>query len=349
MTDAYNQKVIGKIRCLSNCGITYQGRLEEQIARAKEIDNALSADLWKHKVREYKSCVARQFVPTDKGELGFMKAETVMKDTILSNWEYICTKPELELVKTQAEVLGRQSKRSLYKDYLSIAKDKVDKPIKALRSDLKRDAKDNETKEWKLRTTSSSILNEEICLKDSFLWMRRGHLGKETVRIIMGCQEGHLFTNSKAKTSRKTSNMCRKCSQYRETEDHILTGCSFWRNLLMVSRHDNIVQYISHEIIKLCGMIFDKKTKVYENEEYHVSVDLPVRTQAQLMYNKPDIVWIEKMKKKIFVIEISVTGVKRLQIQEKRERQKYEVNGNHPEDDLTNCVRGNNLIMALKK
>lgn len=347
MVEAYNQRIIGKVRYLSSCGITFQGRLECQLRKAKDLDKELGRDLWKFKIREYKSCTARQFVPTKSGGLGFYKAEDAMKDAILSTWDYVIQEKSLRLAKAQAEVLRRRGKRSLSLDVQHITGLSEVTDLKKERDDAKKKSAELSLQEWKKRTTSARMLGQDIS-EDSFLWIRRGHLGKECFRIITGCQEGHLFTNDKVKTSRKNSNLCRKGCSYKESEEHILTGCAFWRNSLMISRHNSIVEFIAQQLLQKLNLTYEKSKKIYEDNDQVVYIDMPIRTVANIMYNKPDIVWMNKKEMRTLIIEISVTWFTRLEIQEERKILKYTVNGNHPEGEMQTCVQGENLAKALK-
>ena len=74
---------------------------------------------------------------------------------------------------------------------------------------------------------------KDIRSEESWMWLQRGTLKKETESLITAAQEQALRTNHrKAKIEKdRTSPLCRMCKQADETVSHIVPGCvAKWRS-----------------------------------------------------------------------------------------------------------------------
>ena len=92
----------------------------------------------------------------------------------------------------------------------------------------------NGQKETRLKNWKSKAMNghrrqtEENAAKETWQWMKRGSLKRETESLIIAAQDQALRTNYRnAKIEESTNiSMCRLCKEKEETVSHILSECS---------------------------------------------------------------------------------------------------------------------------
>uniref|UniRef100_A0A0K0EC39 Reverse transcriptase zinc-binding domain-containing protein n=1 Tax=Strongyloides stercoralis TaxID=6248 RepID=A0A0K0EC39_STRER len=159
------------------------------------------------------------------------------------------------------------------------------------------------------------------------------------LRNVMATQKNRLWVNSH-KYSQSKSELCRRCHKAYETKMHIVTECPANMNLIK-ERHGNICEIIHRLISKKMKINYDIKN-LYERppaeikkDDKSIIYDLPLPTGGvELSYNRPDMLHIEKNKKKGAIIEVCVTWISRLNIQYLWKVYKYATNSKDKIDDL---------------
>ena len=109
------------------------------------------------------------------------------------------------------------------------------------------------------------------------------------------------------------SDTCRKCNIHAETIDHITSGCKLLAATDYTERHNNAGKIIHINIVKKLqlGDITEPYYKyspqaVIENSSYKLYWDNPIHTDKTIVANRPDIVLIDKTRKKTYIIDIAI-------------------------------------------
>lgn len=372
MVDGYNQTVIAKVRFFGNCGFSSSGKLVSKLKRAKDLDCAIRKVIWNCKVRERNSSNARMYTPRECGGMGLKKASDAIEDAVIQTFCYLVTREDLKKCASFSRSQKTRVKRSIHKDFYSIVEDtkvriEISNQQITLDGELQKSASSasrrliavlekfrqaENTDDWRKCRTSSRILlhaetyPNEIALPDAYLALSKGLIGGKAARMVMGIQESSLYTGCSAKA--QTKKKCRLACNYLETPEHIVSSCAYWRNTLMVTRHDAICDYLLSLLLRKCKIEKTGATSVFESTEHLIYYGVPIHILGRVRCNKPDIVHIDKISRKITIVEVSVSWYSRLVKQEQRKINKYSVNGNLPEDTpIDQYTPGNNLVKEL--
>ena len=142
-------------------------------------------------------------------------------------------------------------------------------------------------------------LTAGIISSDSWEWLRKGTLKKETEGMLMAAQDQALRTNAiKSRIDKMdVSPVCRMCGKREESIAHVVAECEkLAQNQYKNWRHDRVGKVIHRELCKKYG--FDCTEKWYdhipegvlENEKSKILWDFRSQTDQQLNHNRPDIV-----------------------------------------------------------
>jgi hypothetical protein len=77
-----------------------------------------------------------------------------------------------------------------------------------------------------------------ISIEDTFLWLSRGDLTRETECEIIAAQDQALQTKYHAET--ETDSQCRLCQKSDETIQHIISACPILATEQYIKRHDRV-------------------------------------------------------------------------------------------------------------
>ena len=172
---------------------------------------------------------------------------------------------------------------------------------------------------------------ESIADKQSWQWLKKGHLKKETEGLILAAQDQALRTNSiKCRIDKEEiSPTCRMCKEKEETISHILSECKMLaQKQYKIWRHDKVAQIIHWN---LCGRWgFERNGRWYdhtpepvlESEKVKILWDFKIQTDHKLEHNRPDIVVMNKVNKVCHIIDIACPFDTRVS---KKEQEKVEV------------------------
>ena len=127
--------------------------------------------------------------------------------------------------------------------------------------------------------------------KDSWLWLQKGVLKKETEGLILAAQEQALRVNwiKKMIDKQDCSAKCRMCDERDETVAHIVSECS--------------------------------QLALLENDEVKLLWDFSIQTEKRIEHNKPDIVVLDKKQKLCLIIDVACPFDTRIK---KKEQEKIE-------------------------
>jgi hypothetical protein len=74
-----------------------------------------------------------------------------------------------------------------------------------------------------MASTTRSTDRQLISIEDTFLWLSRGDLTRETEHEMTAAQDQALQTKWHAET--ETDSQCRLCQKFDETVEHIISTC----------------------------------------------------------------------------------------------------------------------------
>ena len=195
-------------------------------------------------------------------------------------------------------------------------------------------------KEKRMKSYKEKVLHGQyekltagIRSSDSWEWLRKGTLKKETEGMLMAAQDQALRTNAiKSRIDKQdVSPICRMCGKREESIAHVVAECEkLAQNQYKNWRHDRVGKVIHWELCKKYD--FDCKEKWYdhipegvlENEKSKILWDFRIQTDQQLNHNRPDIVLHDKEKNECKIIDVSCPFDGRVIEREEEKREKYE-------------------------
>ena len=97
---------------------------------------------------------------------------------------------------------------------------------------------------------------KEIRSEESWMWLQRGTLKRETESLITAAQEQALRTNYRRAKIEKdgTSPLCRMCKQADETVSHIVSECGKMAQSEYKGRHDKVATAVHWGLAKKHGL-----------------------------------------------------------------------------------------------
>lgn len=167
--------------------------------------------------------------------------------------------------------------------------------------------------------------------EESWQWLKRGALKRETEALLVAAQDQALRTNyRKAKIEHSgTSPLCRMCKKKNETVDHLVSACEKMAQTEYKARHDRVATALHWSI---CKKIDTETTEqwyrhradtVVENGKYKLLWDLDIQTRKVISARRPDIVLVNKEERTCFLIDVSVPGDTRVVEKEDEKKEKY--------------------------
>ena len=140
-------------------------------------------------------------------------------------------------------------------------------------------------------------------------WLRKGNFKRETESLLIAAQDKAIRTNHiKAKIDKTQQNSkCRQCGDRDETINHIISECSKLAQKEYKARHDWVGKVFHWEMCR--KFQFDHTNKwcmhnpapVLENDTHKLLWDFNIQTDHLIPARKPDLIIINKKKKRKFV------------------------------------------------
>ena len=145
-----------------------------------------------------------------------------------------------------------------------------------------------------------------ISHEKTWTWPRKGNLMRETEYLLIAAQDNAIRTNPiKARINKTQQNSkCRLCGDRDETINHIISECSKLAQREYNARRDSVGKVIHWEMCK--KFKFDHTNKSYmhnpapvqENDTHKLLWDFDLHTDHLIPARRPDIIIINKNKKK---------------------------------------------------
>ena len=187
---------------------------------------------------------------------------------------------------------------------------------------------------WKNKSMHGQFLREtkDLASSDTWQWLQRGELKKETEGMIMAAQDQALRTRyiQRAIDGANISPKCRKCHDKNETINHITSECSALAQSQYKKRHDTVARTVHWSLCKKYQMPCSNKwyehqpESVTENENAKLLWDYSIRTDRVIQAHRPDLTLVDKTSNKVSLIDVAVPWDSRVLLKEQEKRDKYQ-------------------------
>ena len=149
---------------------------------------------------------------------------------------------------------------------------------------------------------------KDLSSNDTWQWLQRGELKKETEGMIMAAQDQALRTRhiQRAIDGTNISPKCRKCNQKDETINHNWNLCKKYQMPCSNKWYDHHPQPVT------------------ENENAKLLWDYSIRTDRVIPAHQPDLTLINKTNNKVSLIDVVVPWNSKAEQKEQGKRDKYQ-------------------------
>ena len=261
-----------------------------------------------------KDDVDRLYVPRKKGGRGLLSVEDVLHYEKLSLAQYLANndEPLLQAVYQESQWRGLEELPATFKNRRS-----------------------NEHLEaWRDKPLHGQFIRElddGIDLQQQWSWLCNSNLKKETEGLVMAAQDQAISINYiKANIFHQgCSCQCRLCGSNNETVDHILSSCSVIAQSYYKQRHDEVAKIIHWELCKQGGFSVSdqwwthKPYPVMENTSMKLLWDFTIQCDRQIPHNRPDIVCVDYLTSKSYLIDVAIPGDSRIKEKVSEKHQRY--------------------------
>ena len=242
-----------------------------------------------------RSDVDRLYVEREKGGRGLMNIEDTVLYEAHSLKKYTETS-DVELIRSGGVMIKSDSseEKSTY------------------RSNQKR----NRLEKWHDKPMNGQHLRqtEKHAAPETWKWMQRGSLKRETESLIVAAQDQALRTNYRKARIEKSTNdpKCRLCKERDETVSHLISECSKIAQSEYKRRHDKVAAAVHWSLCKKHDLPHSEKwydhraEAVTENEKVKVLWDFNIQTDKLIEARRPDIVLVNKEMKECRFIDIAI-------------------------------------------
>ena len=326
--------------------------------KINDIDVRTRKILTLHKVIYRNNCLDRLYLPRSEGGLGLTEVNQSFKSSMvaLSQYLHASQDPYIKIVARQhTDILPQNVSVTKMGDLF--AKDLIEhelegESVQTPATDLAKQkrkihgftSRDQRKKRWledkRAGKFPAELDKPYIDKQASLSWLKRGKLGFDGERMIIGAQDQGLLTNGFRKMANLSDDdKCRFCKTEVESVSHLISGC---QTLLgdghYTHRHNQVCRYIHWRICKAIGM----ETKPIQDHEparstahgdYIIYYDKPIPLGRFVEGGgiKPDIVLWDRHTKSAQIIEVSVPNDYGLNRAEREKNNKYQ--------DLKNDLR----------
>ena len=190
-------------------------------------------------------------------------------------------------------------------------------------------------KDWQNKPLHGQFLRltKNLSSNDTWQWIQRGELKKETEGMIMAAQDQALRTrySQRAIDGTNISPKCRKCNQKDKTINHIASECTALAQNQYKKRHNTVAKAVHWNLCNKYQMPYSNKwcehqtQPVTENENAKLLWHYSIRTDRVILARRPDLTLVDKTINKISLIDVAVPWDSRA---EQKEQERKEINTN---------------------
>ena len=112
---------------------------------------------------------------------------------------------------------------------------------------------------------------------------------------------------------------------------HVVSECSKLAQTEHKERHDNVARYIHWQLCGKCELErannwYEQRPEgVVENERFKVLWDFTIQCDRKIEARRPDIVFVDKKKREVVIIDVAVPGDDRVKDKELEKLEKYQL------------------------
>ena len=279
----------------------------------RKIDTKTRKLLTIYRALHPRDCVARLYLKRKTGGRGLISAEDCINTECCSLGQYLknSTNRIIKLVWT-SNIIKRNEDPDQYRGRI----------------------KQQRQEEWRTMQMSGQYLRQVEDKQDqnSWNWLKRGELKRETEGLILAAQSQAIRTRvtSAIIDGRNINTNCRMCSNKPETINHIINECPKLAQGEYKKRHDKVARAVHWSLSKRAGLPYQEKwynhepNTVEENEDYKLLWDMAIQTDRVISARRPDIVIIDKKEKTTTLIDIAVPYDTRIEEKEIEKITKYQ-------------------------
>ncbi|XP_022188758.2 uncharacterized protein LOC111047332 [Nilaparvata lugens] len=283
--------------------LTYTfGILKWSDTRLEQIDRYVRTRMTKFRMHHPRASVARLYLPRSMGGRGLMRVSR------------LCVSHE-----TKLRSYFQNADSDLFVKVCQLDNGYTALDLRNQRSSELLSAQDLK-EEWRTKELHGRFyghLNSEpISQELSCMWLTVGSLFPETEGFVQAIQDQVIATNAYRRHvmgDRTISDKCRMCASAVESIQHIVSGCSVLAPREYMLRHNNVAKIVHLEMQIKFGNIAD--VPPYYNyqppplvEFNHVKIywDVQMITDRRVVHIKPDILVLDQLEKRAYIIDITV-------------------------------------------
>ena len=200
-------------------------------------------------------------------------------------------------------------------------------------SSAKKQKKKERHKQWKENQLHGKFAREteEVRIGDTWGWIRKGYLKKETEGFIFAAQEQALRTNWIRKNidGQEVSKQFRMCGERDESITHLNADCKKLAQKECKQRHDNIARIVRLELYRRFSLVCEvkwynhKPASVVENDRVKIFWNFNIQIDHAIQHRRPDIVVLYKSERRCHLVDIAVPWYKRIQLKKQEKIVSY--------------------------
>ena len=293
--------------------LTYPaGIIKFTLEEKKKMDTMTRKQMTMHGSLHPRADVDRLYVSRKEGGRGLLSVEDSLNKEENSLAQYVDTTQE-PILKLTKEIMLNKSPQT---------KEAFAKTI-----ETKRKAQWNEKKIHGLWPK-----NLDKYSKQTNLWLQKSNLKPSSESLITAAQDQAIRTKWYESNILKTTSdeTCRRCGEFRETVEHIVSGCPELAQGVYLNRHNTIASYIHWWLCHREGLPCSKAwydhtpEKVLENENTKILFDFNIMTDKKIEHRRPDLVIHKKKELKTTIIDFACPMDRNVEEKEKEKINKYQ-------------------------
>ena len=290
------------------------GILNWTVCELQEMDKKTRRILTMNGAFHKKGSVLRLYMKRKGGGRGLISVEDCVRMEERGLWEYVG--------KSEEWMLKEVSAMGLLKDGLG-------------KVDFGRKLEADREKAFAEKVLHGRFYEQvkDVADERSWQWVRGGFMTPSTEAYIYAAQEQALGTRWVRSTiyQEDVAAECRVCGEQLETVNHLASGCKELAKRQYVKRHDRMGVRVHWELCRKYGIECADKwyehvpAGVCENGTGEVEIwwDKTVMTGVAVSHNRPDVIVIDRAKKKWTLIDFSVPLDKNVLSKENEKIEKY--------------------------
>ncbi|XP_068240019.1 uncharacterized protein [Palaemon carinicauda] len=191
----------------------------------------------------------------------------------------------------------------------------------------------NRTEDWHSKPMHGQYMRhtKELASDDLRQWLLRGELKKETEGIITAAQDQTLRTRyiQRMIDGNNISSICINCNTKNQTINHIASKCPALAENQYKKRHDSVAKALHWSLCKKHQLsCSDKRYEhqpegVIKNDQAKILWDYGIGTDRVLREIRPDVTLIDKIKKRVSLIDGAVPWHPKVEEKEREKIHKY--------------------------